>query len=255
MEYSLSYRLGAFKGGTFDPDAAAYIAAVEEEDAQALEPDVKKAYNNFIVGCKSDGIWDAIKASCILAGARTLDGALVPFKGAAPTNFNFVSGDYNRKTGLIGDGVTKYLNSNRAGNAENQDNCSYWVFATTSATNFMGNTENQPTAGQILLNGASNNYRIKSGTTTVGPVPSNGTFCGMSRGVASSFNLRVNGSTTNYAVASDGNLSANIRIFSRVNVAYSSGRISVYGIGESIDLALLDARVSTLMTELSVAIP
>jgi hypothetical protein len=57
----------------------------------------------------------AIKASCILAGARTLAGALVPLAGAAPTNVGpFVSGDYNRKTGLVGDGSTKYLNSNRA---------------------------------------------------------------------------------------------------------------------------------------------
>jgi hypothetical protein len=69
-----------------------------------LEIGVQSAYNDFVVGCKADGIWDAIKASCILAGARTLSGSLTPLKGAAPTNFNFVSGDYNRKTGLVGNG-------------------------------------------------------------------------------------------------------------------------------------------------------
>jgi hypothetical protein len=72
-----------------DSDAAAYIAAVEAADGQSLEVDVKTAINNFIVGCKADGIWTALKASCILSGARTLSGALVPLVGTAPTNFNF----------------------------------------------------------------------------------------------------------------------------------------------------------------------
>ncbi|NBN88588.1 MAG: hypothetical protein EBV32_05835, partial [Proteobacteria bacterium] len=81
-----SYRFG-------DADANAYIAAVETADGQALEGDTRAAITAFVVGCKADGIWNAIKASCILAGARTLSGALVPLIGTAPTNNNFVSGD------------------------------------------------------------------------------------------------------------------------------------------------------------------
>jgi hypothetical protein len=91
---------------TYDEDAGNYIQAVETADAQALEPATRKAINNFVIGCKQDGIWDAIKASCILAGARTRLGALTPLAGTAPTSFNFVDGDYNRKTGLVGDGST-----------------------------------------------------------------------------------------------------------------------------------------------------
>jgi hypothetical protein len=89
MQYSLAHQLGKRSGG-LDPDAKAYIAAVETADGQALEPAIRTAYDQFIRGCKSDGIWDAIKASCILAGARSLSGALVPLVGAAPTNNNFV---------------------------------------------------------------------------------------------------------------------------------------------------------------------
>jgi hypothetical protein len=100
------------KAPAFDADAQAYITAVETADRQALEAGVRTAINDFVVGCKADGIWDAIKASCIMAGARTLTGALVPLKGTAPTNYNFVPGDYNRKTGLVGDGSSKNLNSN-----------------------------------------------------------------------------------------------------------------------------------------------
>jgi hypothetical protein len=33
--------------------------------------------------------------------------------GAAPTNVGpFATGDYNRETGLVGDGSTKYINTN-----------------------------------------------------------------------------------------------------------------------------------------------
>jgi len=43
-----------------DPDAAAYITAVETADGQALEEKVKIAIDNFVLGCKADGIWSAI---------------------------------------------------------------------------------------------------------------------------------------------------------------------------------------------------
>lgn len=124
-----------YDGLVSDPDANTYLAAVQAADGQLLEPDVRIAVNNFIVGCKTDGIWSAIKASCILAGARTLNGALVPLVGTAPTNFNFVDGDYNRETGLVGDGSTKYLDSNRNNDADPQDSKHISVYASTTATN------------------------------------------------------------------------------------------------------------------------
>ena len=118
-----------YDGFTDDADATAYLTAVQAADGQVLEPAVRLAVNSFIKGCKADGIWTAIKASCILAGARTLTGALIPLVGTVPTNFNFVSGDYNRETGLVGDGSTKYLDSNRANNADpqNSNHNTCWV--------------------------------------------------------------------------------------------------------------------------------
>ena len=99
-----------------DPDAAAYLDAVGVADGQSLEPATRIAVNTFVEGCKSDGIWDAVKACCIMAGARTLNGALVPLVGPAPDNFNFVGigTDYDRAAGLLGNATTKYLESNYA---------------------------------------------------------------------------------------------------------------------------------------------
>ena len=121
---------------TYDEDAGNYIQAVETADAQALEPATRKAINNFVIGCKQDGIWTAIKASCILAGARTLAGALVPLVGAAPTNNGFIGigTDYVRKTGLVGNGSTKYLDSNRNNNTDPRDSNHNSIFISTAGT-------------------------------------------------------------------------------------------------------------------------
>ena len=97
-----------------DADAAAYIAAVEAADGQSLEAGVREAYNRFILGVKADNHWSAMQHSCILMGARTLSGALVPLRGAAPTPENLVSGDYLRKTGIAGNGSNKAINTGRS---------------------------------------------------------------------------------------------------------------------------------------------
>ena len=114
----IGYVRPSFKYIPSDSDAQTYILAVEAVDGQVLENNVRMAIDNFVKGCKDDDIWNSIKSCCILSGARTLDGALIPLKGTAPTNNNFISTDYDRKTGLKGNGSNKYLNTNRAANAD-----------------------------------------------------------------------------------------------------------------------------------------
>jgi hypothetical protein len=96
----------------WDVNALNYIQAVEAADGQALEFAIKLAINNFVLGLKADNIWNKISTACILAGARTLSGALVPLKGPVPINYNFTETDYHRSTGLQGNGDNKYLDSN-----------------------------------------------------------------------------------------------------------------------------------------------
>ena len=51
-------------------------------------------------------------------------------------------------------------------------------------------------------------------------------------------------------------LNATIGVFNNGSTAaYTNARISFYSIGESLDLALLDARVTTLMNAIAAAIP
>jgi hypothetical protein len=246
--------------GMTDADAIAYVNAVEAADGQLLEFGVGKAINDFVVGCKLDGTWSAIKAICILAGARTLAGALVPLAGTAPTNVGpFVSGDYNRKTGLVGDGSTKYLNSNRNNDSDPQDNAHLAVHCTEFSpasgphigigTTGTGATHiNQGTTSLAFRNRASTADTI-SGAQITG-------FIGMSRSASGSFSGRASGSTTSFTRTSQTPPSGNIHVFNRNgDAAYGGQRLSFYSIGESLNLALLDTRVSALITAFGVAIP
>jgi len=236
---------------SFDADAQAYITAVETADGQALETAVKEAINDFVVGCKADGIWNAIKSSAILAGARTLAGALQPLVGTAPTNYNFVSGDYNRKTGLIGNGSTKYLDINRNNNADPQDNNHNAVYATNTPAGPLIGCELGGTVQGANLIGAgarsSRNAAVSSITSQIG-------FNGINRTGGSSYTSRVSSTNSTISFVSQSVVSNQLFIM-RNSTFYGSSRLAFYSIGESLDLALLDTRVSNLMTSLGNAIP
>ncbi|MGA0851677.1 MAG: hypothetical protein ACO3QM_06535, partial [Candidatus Nanopelagicaceae bacterium] len=241
-----------------DPEAQKYLRAVEAADGQALEEGVRLAVNDFVVGCKEDGIWDAIKASVILAGARTLGGALIPLTGAAPTNFNFVAGDYNRATGLKGNGSTKYLDSNRNNNADPQNSKHLAIYQTSLATqtSLLVATTNVPgRSALITFIPEGFEVRINSSTNTV----ENGNVVGFAGGVRTSStqtSARIGGTDFPDTVTSEPPLNENIGVFASVGGgAPTNARLSFYSIGESLDLALLDARVSTLMTAIGAAIP
>ena len=247
--------------GIDDPDAAAYITAVETADGQSLETAVKVAIHSFVKGCKNDGIWPAIKASCILAGARTLTGALVPLVGAAPTNVGglFVSGDYNRETGLVGDGSTKYLDSNRNNNADPQNNSHMAVYATTynPVTQFLlaGGGGNAG-AGAILYFSGSTLFRSRN--SAVDGLNGNTTgFIGTARGASDFYSVRINQSTSSFNRESQSPFSVNLSVFANGTSATdrSNARLAFYSIGESLDLALLDARVTDLINAFGAAIP
>jgi hypothetical protein len=263
----MSLRINSDFNGVTDPDAGRYIAAVEAADGQLLEFGVGKAINDFVVGCKQDRIWDAIKASCILAGARTLSGALVPLAGTAPTNVSglFVSGDYNRKTGLVGDGTSKYLNSNRAGNVDPQNNChlAIWKADAVAGANpyFIG----CGTSGFTVINACGQTGMYSNGAL---PFADSGSgynssaqgLHGNSRSLSNSVNFKRPG----LSVLTASNTSTTPPAFAHhvfgVSGAgtpgfYTASRLAFYSIGESLDLALLDARVTALITAFGVAIP
>jgi hypothetical protein len=252
----------------YDSDALNYITAVENADGQILETEVRDAIDSFVVGCKADGIWSAIKASCILAGARTLAGALVPLVGTAPTNIGpFVSGDYNRKTGLKGNAGAKYLNSNRANNADPQNNHHLSVYATqivfADQRGLIGNGRFSNGGSYITMTAnVGNPLRMASRCNTnavvdrSGEAQTNG-FKGISRSVGASVVTRTSSTNLTSTQASVTPVSESILVFAVLaSSSYTTAsRLAFYSIGESLDLASLDTRVTTLINAFAAVIP
>jgi len=236
-----------------DPDAADYFARIVSEGS-SISVDNKAAVDAFVRGCKTDGIWTAIKASCLLAGPDNLTGALVPLVGAAPTNNGFVSGDYSRTTGLIGNGTTKYLNSNRNNNADPQNSNHNSLYVTASGTaGFTGLGGGGISTGANTL-GTGGGVRSRSSSLDTSITSPTGFFA-ISRSSASGFTVRAGGTNYPKTRSSETPANDNIAIFASIQIgsalSFSNGRYAFYSIGENLDLALLDARLATYMSALT----
>ena len=253
------------KNRLFDTDARDYILRVETADGQRLESQVRGAVNAFVLGCKADGIWTSLVATCIMAGARTVAGAITPLVGNAPTNNNFVAGDYSRTLGLLGDASTKFISTsyNNLNAVFPQDNthisCYVTQAPTTSATlarMFMGQFVG--IGGRLwMLNNTSGGLNIKNrssptgGATIIGQGTTTG-FKGHSRNSSTNTVIRSSQTNTISSLTSTSLANGNIAVFNNgASAQYSDARMSFYSLGTNIDLALLDARLTTLMSTLA----
>ena len=224
--------------------------------------DLANAINSFVVGCKQDGIWDPIKACCIMAAWDGLNGALYPLKGAAPTPYGFLEGDYDRETGLVGDGSTKYLDSNRANNADPQDSKHLSAYISTLSTQNGVFRWSLGDVGFSVLGQTTTNKHYgrlnDSDTSTPGLASPELNFTAIRRNDSTGKVIRLGGIDYPIAATSGAPDSGNYFVFRRNEASipgYSNARLSFYSIGESLDLALLDTRVSNLMTAIGAAIP
>jgi hypothetical protein len=174
-----------------------------------------------------------------------------------------VDGDYNRKTGLVGDGSTKYLDSNRNNNADPQDSkhlFSYFTQVVTTGAYKISMGSGQSPGDSLLgyrwdgfdrLRYKINNSTISGENGTLSP----GAF-GASRLNSSQISIRRNGGSNSFNISSVTPTNATIQLFRATNInLYAAHRLAFYSIGESLNLALLDARVTTLVNAIDAAIP
>jgi hypothetical protein len=224
--------------------------------------DLANAINTFVKGCKTDGTWDAIKECCIMAAWDGLTGALYPLKGGAPTNIGpFVSADYNRKLGLQGNGSSKALVSSRRISDDSQNNCHISYFPTSyGGSNYpMGTQSTNSTGSMHFVNDVERCRNIGIGGG--GGFVIDNALRGLSRSDRANYVSRNGGTSTTRTTASQAPVQNwYYGIFGTATSAgtmynYNNARIAFYSIGESLDLTLLDNRVSTLMTDIGAAIP
>ena len=248
-----------------DPDAAKYLAAVEAADGEPLEPAVRTAINAFFGDLKSTpGLFDAIKASCILCGARTITGALVPLAGDAPTaQGGWSSGDYSRTAGMTGDGAALYLDSGRANDADPQNDqhlaayCSSGVV--TAGEYLIGATESETISYSLA------GYRTYSRSSSAGGSLGGGTgLYAVSRSSASGYSsMQASGSVAFISKESvNVTLSQSILVFGHsttngLPAAFTDDSIAFYSIGTSVGgsgLVALDTAVGNLISAIGEAL-
>lgn len=235
---------------SWDTNARNYLLSVEQADGQTLERDVWVAVNTFVVRCKSDGIWNAVKASCILAGARTLAGALVPLVGTSPTNSGLVSGNYNRKTGIL-NATGGFINTNRnnTSDAGSNKHCAIYLttFSTPNQTYMMGgNTHLYVNASKFWVRATAGYAAFNAPGVSAGQVG----LYGFSRADGSgNYTGRYSNQTITHFEFPQSATSASMLVYP------STSRMSFYSIGSSLDLVKLGSRIATLMTTLNSAIP
>jgi hypothetical protein len=237
-------------------DAQDWVNRVYAAGSTVSQP-VANAVSAFVAGCQADGIWDAMKSVVLLAGADTLAGALVPLKGTAPTNNNFVAGDYTRTTGLLGNVTNKFLDTNRAGNADPQNSFHAAVFASTVASGgvrvYSGAGLNASGSFNFFVDGGTAitfRNRTAGSSSFAGGASATG-LIGTSRASSASYVSRAGGTSQTNTVTSETPVSQNIFMYALNNSGasfHANARLAFYSIGESIDLALLDTRVSALVT-------
>lgn len=255
----LSGKIGYFRasGPVLDPDAVAYLARVEAADGQSLEPAVRLAVSDFVAGCKADGNWSAIKVSCVLMGARTLAGALEPLIGNAPTNFNFVAADYDRKTGIKNNTGGKWLNLNRNSQDDPIGDHSMGFWATELPTVFdarmISNTDSF-----VIWRSTATLFGSRASANTQGAAPPVG-FFGLSRGSTANYSrtTQTTGPTFS-AVAAVNYVSSATTLFRNPNNtnAATNMRASFYWVGTGLaNLGGLRTRLTTLNAAIVAAIP
>lgn len=252
-------------GAAGDVDAAAYIAAVEAADGAALEPGVASAITALVTGLKADGLWSQIDQACIMAGARTLAGALVPLRGAAPANNGFVAANYNRKLGLKGNG-SRYLQAGMPAYTQNDAHLAVYLGEAHSIAGgyeaFAGNSIGAGDFGssQLLIARSAHYPRVVHSRTSSLPGGdlAAGLFGGSRTGSTHISNI-CNGTVSDWAMPSAPVLAQPFSVFGRGNGGApafpTTARLAWFSHGKGVALAALAGRLDALMAACAAAIP
>ena len=246
-----------------DSDAADIIARRGTAHGTPVTPAVATAIDNAVKLMKSNGTWNACGSLVVMAGARSLTEALEPWKGPAPTSFNFVEDDLNFYTGLKGDASTKYLSANLAPDDLGQDDCHVSYFCTepsaiSSARDVIGaaggalpaklrlEAQFVPTVRYFfrLQSESFSSPSLIEGDDGLG-------FTGATRNDATTATLRADASNFSFTMNTSTPTDDTISVFRMSSESFFSDvRLSMYSLGSHVDLAALESSIESYMTEI-----
>lgn len=220
----------------------------------------KWLYSDLISDMKTAGVYTAAEFRKCLMGPTTLAGVAACGVGGTITNNGpFVAGDLS-SLGTKGNGASKYWASNRAGNANAQDDFSWWVWVTAPCTtgdtalrSFFGQSTTTSAGSVRVSKSAALNVVVARGknatddTSSVSASDAIG-LVGLSRNNSASYLLRIGGITETIVKVSDGNLSTVMQFLARAGTNFSDARIGFLGGGASLSLPALETCLQNYQT-------
>lgn len=231
-----------------DFDAQSYIQRVERASNGAMHPVAKLAINQFVVETKRFDLWSKINTCCILMGARTVTGALIPLKGTAPSGQGTLSTLYaiNNQPGIYFNANTaNYIITNRNVNADAQNDHHVAVIVGGMDNNAYIGGDNSTTAGSKFIGASAGSLTWRSTPSTSVSVTSGVTgttpqFLGLSRSNSANFDVYRNGALANL-VSTSGAQDANPFYVGANNnnsarTSPTAAQISFYSLGAALDL-------------------
>jgi len=254
MHLSLNNSLGKWilpATAPFSPEALNYFSRLDAA-GDTTYVDYKQPLANYIDSLVTLGgaYWDTMESSTSFVGVG-IQGITVPLRDGMPTltNNNFVAGDLDQLTGLKGDGSTKLINTGLSSSVMSLNDTSISVYQTTASTT---------SANWLLGNAFFTALRANGNAYVNGPVADSGIFpvsstlYGASRNSSTNVDVRVNGTTSNFANTSSSTGTADYLVFG-YSSASSDARLATYHIGPAIDLATLEGLQETLLSEIRTA--
>jgi hypothetical protein len=249
-----------------DSDARNYIARIESQDGQPLEEGVRNAYCKLVADLKENEIWPLITCCCILAGARTINGAIEPLVGADQLIINgpWPESHYNRKTGLYSD-ANRYINTQ----AQSNSHAAIWL---SSFTRDSGDIENKTYIGFRPLTGAETSiarsvfqttFRVASLSALAAAPSSNLNFIGVSRIDGTQLTFRVNGLNSTQGNSSSSGPTGEMYVYALNGIPFQTeripkARIAFYSIGGTLSgtqLQQFDSIITSFLNTINTEIP
>ncbi len=252
----------------FSLAATDYFARLDAVGARIRAYD--KANANLIDALVELGgaYWDTAGTITTLC-AKGFDGLTVPLRDGmnVGTPFEFEASDLNVKTGLKGDGSSKYIDSNRNNNADGQDDQSMGVYISQKMTNnligtgIIGATTTNPSA--ILQGGTGSNRREfrsqnnNNFTLTNDDWSETLGYVAISRASDDEFAVRIDGDNYTASINSQSPSSGSVGVFVRLDsdnnpgAGYTNMGASIYHIGPALDLETLDGILTQFMAEVA----
>lgn len=246
---------GGGGGGSYDADAQTWFDNIVSAGSSISDTN-KTAASTFFAGCKSDGNFSKMGCFYLFAGPDGLAGSLTRAKGPAGTAYNFVSGNFDRTTGLLGVNANQtYIDTNYPANSMGANDhhlaaySTLAVFANNRALVSAGNASGA--TGVSMEYRGTPAFRTRSCSTTLTDtvVTAAAGWRSMRRDNGSNYEFNFNGVLTTVTDSSGSIGSENCFIFAKnatgSPTAYCADRLAFTSVGNGvgIDNVALRSRV------------